>query len=335
LLKNIEKLFFAVLLSSYAALLFAAPTAAGAQISNQATLSYSVDGIPQSPVTTNIASFTVLEVVNLSLTWQDAGQVHVNTPQVNAPLTFVLSNTGNGSQSFSLRRDNNQLGDQFDPSNGTAGALFIENGLEPGFQASGPNADNVYIPSQGTPPVAAGASLTIYVNSDIPSGLAIGNAGAVNLQAASRTLGLAGSAPGSTHPNVTSAGQTPTAMAVTGLTQGQANSSGAYVVDGAIVKIIKTIVSPTDASALIPGTEVKYRLLVEIQGIGSVQNVIVNDPLPAQLIYLANSITVGGVSKTDATDADNAQFFNNTVSVSLGNITAPAIYAIEFSTTLK
>jgi uncharacterized repeat protein (TIGR01451 family) len=335
LLKNIEKLFFAVLLSSHAALLYAAPTAAGAQISNQARLSYSVEGIPQTPVMTNIATFTVLEVVNVSLTWQDAGQVHVNTPQTNAPLTFVLSNTGNGSQSFSLRRDNKLVGDQFDPSNGTAGALFIENGLEPGFQASGPNADSVYIPSQGTPPVAAGASLTIYINSDIPTALDIGNVAAVNLQVASRTLGLAGSPPGSTHPNITASGQVASAMAVTGLTQGQANSTGAYVVDGAIVKIKKSIVSPAVASALIPGTELKYRLLVEVQGIGSVQNVIINDPLPAQLIYIANSITVGGVSKTDATDADNAQFVSNAVSVNLGNITAPASYVIEFSTTLK
>jgi uncharacterized repeat protein (TIGR01451 family) len=335
LLKNIEIFIFTLLLTCNVTLLRAAPTPAGTLISNQAKLSYTVDGIAQTPVTTNIATFTVLEIVNVSLIWQDAGQVHVNTPQVNAPLTFVLTNTGNGTQSYRLQRDNTVVGDQFDPNNGSAGAVFIENGLEPGFQATGPNADTLYIPGQGTPPVLAGASLTVYVSSDIPSALAIGNTGRVNLQVVSRTLGLAGSPPGSTHPNITEAGQTATSVVVTGLTQGQAVSQGAYVVDGAVVTIKKSILYPTDANALIPGTELKYRLLVEVQGIGSVDNLIVNDPLPAQLNYLANSITVGTVAKTDALDADNAQFVNNTVSVNLGNITAPATYVIEFRATLK
>ncbi len=335
MLKNITFLivFLANLLCVIVA--HAAPTLAGTVISNQAQVKYSVEGITQTPAPSNVATFTVLEIINVNMVWQDSAQVRVNTPQNNAPLTFVLSNTGNGSQSYNLFRDNAITGDQFDPPNAAAGAIYIENGLEPGFQATGPNADTVYIAGVNYPTVAAGGSQTVYVVSDIPSGLAIGNAGLVNLRAESRTLGVAGSTPGTAHPNITAVGQPSTALVVTGLTQGQASRAGGYVIDGVVVVVKKTIVSPTDASQLIPGTELRYRLTVEVQGIGTVQNLVINDPLPPQLNYIVNSITVGGASKTDAPDTDNAQFANNTVTANLGNVAAPASVVIEFRTTLK
>jgi hypothetical protein len=101
----------------------AASTLAGTVISNQAQLSYSINSIAQTPVPSNIASFTVLEIVNLNLVWQDAGQVRVNTPQLNAPLAFTLSNTGNGPQTYNLTRANTITGDQFDPINPATGAM--------------------------------------------------------------------------------------------------------------------------------------------------------------------------------------------------------------------
>jgi uncharacterized repeat protein (TIGR01451 family) len=317
------------------ALVCAAPTLAGTVISNQAQLHYSVDGVAQTPTTSNIVSFTVLEIVNMSLVWQDAVAVHVSTPQQNAPLAFTLTNTGNGTQSYNVLRDNAIVGDQFDPSSATAGAIFIENGLLAGFQATGPNADTAYIVGSNGLALAPGESRIIYIVSDIPSGLAIGNLGSIGVRVESRTIGVAGSLPGSTHPNITQVGQISTGLAVTGLTQGQASSIGTYVVDGVVVVVNKTIVSPTNANNLIPGTELKYRVLVDIQGTGSVQNLIINDPLPSQLTYVPNSIILDAVSKTDAADTDNAEFLSNTVSVNLGNVTAPASFVIEFRTTLK
>jgi uncharacterized repeat protein (TIGR01451 family) len=317
------------------ALVCAAPTLAGTVISNQAQLHYSVDGVAQTPTTSNIISFTVLEIVNMSLVWQDAVAVHVSTPQQNAPLAFTLTNTGNGTQSYNVLRDNAVVGDQFDPNSAAAGAIFIENGLLAGFQATGPNADTAYIAGSNGLTLTPGESKVVYLVSDIPSGLAIGNTGGVGVRVESRTIGVAGSLPGSTHANITQVGQLSTGLAVTGLTQGQASSTGTYVIDGVVVVVSKTIVSPTNASNLIPGTELKYRVLVGVQGTGSVQNLIINDPLPVQLTYISNSISLDAMSKTDATDTDNVEFTNNTISVNLGNVTAPASFVIEFRTTLK
>jgi uncharacterized repeat protein (TIGR01451 family) len=183
--------------------------------------------------------------------------------------------------------------------------------------------------------VAPGSSRIIYVVSDISSGLAIGNLGHVDFRAHTRTLGVVGSLPGSSHPNITVIGQTSTGLAITGLTGGQGSARGSYIIDGVVVTVKKTIISPTDANSLIPGIEMRYRLLVEVQGIGSVQNLVVNDPIPAQLTYVANSITLDGGPRTDAVNTDNAQFSNNNVSVNLGNVTAPASYVVEFRAILK
>lgn len=317
------------------ALVRAAPTLAGTVISNQAQLQYSVEGVAQTPTTSNIVSFTVLEIINMSLVWQDAVPVHVSTPQQSAPLAFTLTNTGNGTQSYNVLRDNALVGDQFDPNNAAAGAIFIENGLLAGFQATGPNADTAYIVGSNGLTLAPGESRVVYIVSDIPSGLAIGNLGAIGVRVESRTIGVAGSLPGSTHPNITQVGQASTGLAVTGLTQGRASSIGSYVIDGVVVVVNKTIVSPTNANNLIPGTELKYRIFVDVQGTGSVQNLIINDPLPSQLTYIPNSISLDAVSKTDAADTDSAEFLSNAVSVNLGNVTAPTSFVIEFRTTLK
>ncbi len=334
MLKIKAYLFLLAIIFVCATPLHAASTPAGTVISNQAQLKYSINGIQQTAITSNSADFTVLEVVNVVLVSLDSGAVRVSTPQLNAPLTFSLNNTGNGTQTYDLSRINNITGDQFDPSS-AATAIFIESGLLAGFQATGPNADTVYTAGSNSVSVAAGGSKIVYVVSDIPSALAIGNEGTVELSAKSRILGLAGSTPGSTHPNISVIGQTSTVLAVTGLTRGQASAPGSYRIDGVIVKVTKTIVSPSDANNLIPGTEMIYSLLVKVEGVGTVQNLVVNDPIPAQLSYVAGSMTVDNAPRTDAVDTDNAQFSSNTVTVKLGDVTAPKNYDIKFRTTLK
>jgi uncharacterized repeat protein (TIGR01451 family) len=316
----------------------AAPTVAGTIISNQAQLRYSVNSIAQAPLPSNIISFTVQEMVDVSLSWQDAGALRVNTPQSTSALSFVLSNTGNGTKAFSIARNNAITGDQFDPINAAVGAVFIENGLQPGFQATGPFADTVYVTGVTEPVLAPGESVILYAVSDIPSGLSIGNLGQIELSVRATTVGLAGSIPGSTHANVSSpalVSDDRTQTVVTGTSTGVSSARASYLIDGVEVRVIKTVMSPSNPSLFIPGVEIRYQLLVKVQGIGSVQQLIITDPLPEQLLYVANSIQVNSQSKTDAIDSDNSQFVGNTLTVNLGNVTAPTDFIIEFKTTLK
>jgi uncharacterized repeat protein (TIGR01451 family) len=323
-----------VFLGLWASAAQAAPTPAATVISNIATLNYEVGGTPDT-ITSPPASFTVDELIDVSLTWQDASSVAVNSPDVDRPLAFILSNIGNGPESFSLSRNNSVTGDNFDPSNGTSGSIYLENGLQPGFQASGPNADTIYIPGTNDPNLTPGSAQTVYVDSNIPGTLTTGNTGLVGLTASSKTPGAAGATPGTSL-----AGQGVGGVdALVGSTSAQATRTGSYIVSGisvALAKTIASVVDPRGGSNLEPGSIVTYQIVVTVSGSGTAGNLTISDPLPAEFTYIPGSTTVGAASRTDAADADNASFGSGTVTVNFGSVVAPAtLPAIQFRATLN
>jgi uncharacterized repeat protein (TIGR01451 family) len=323
-----------LLLSAASIAARAAGTPAGTVIQSTATLSYSFGGGPTQNVTSPPASVTIAELINLTLTSQDAAAVAVSSPDSNSALTFLLTNTGNGPETFSLARNNAIAGDSYDPLNGSAGAIFLESGLQPGFQASGPNADIVYIPGGNDPTLAADASRIIYVVSNTPASLANGSAGNVALTAASTTPGAAGATPGTSLTGLGQGG----VDAVVGGSRAQVSRTGGYVVGGVAVSIVKTVVGvvdPQGGSSVTAGAVITYRVMVSVTGTGTAQGLTVNDPMPANTTYVANSITVDGVARSDAADADNAEFSAGAVRASFGNTAAPASHTIQFHVTIN
>jgi uncharacterized repeat protein (TIGR01451 family) len=323
-----------VFLGLWASTAQAAATPAATVISNIATLNYEVGGTPDS-ITSLPAKFTVDELIDVSLIWQDASSISVNSPDVDKPLTFILTNIGNGPESFSLTRNNSLTGDNFDPSNGASGSIYLENGLQPGFQTSGPNADSIYIPGTNDPNLTAGGTQTIYVNSNIQSALPTGNTAFLSLTASSRTPGAAGATPGTSLAGQGVGG----VNALVGSTRAQAVQNGSYIVSGLSVTVAKTVASIVDPRAgnnLEPGSVVAYQIVVTVSGSGTAGNLTITDPLPAEFTYFPGSITVGGAARTDAVDADNASFGSGTVTVNFGSVVAPAtLPAIQFRATLN
>lgn len=312
----------------------AAGTPAGTLITNTATLSYSYGGVPGTPITSAPASVRVDELINVTLTWQDSAPVAVTTPDTNDALTFLLTNTGNGSERFTLTRNNTLGGDNYNPSNGTAGAIFFESGAQAGLQTSGANADTLYTPGVNDPDLAADASRIVYVVSDTPTGLTSGNTGLVALTASSATPGAAGAAPGTSLAGLGTGG----VDAVVGTTQAQASRNGNYLVSDvslSIVKTLPTVLDPRGGTSVETGSVLTYRVTVTLTGAGSVNNLVITDPLPAQTTYVAGSILVNGAARTDAADADNARFSGNTVTVDFGNTAAPVVHVIEFRATVN
>lgn len=321
----------------------AAGTAAGVVVSNVVTLTFSAGtGVPSSSIVSSPAVFTVDELIDVTLTWQDVAAISVNSPGVNDVLTFLLTNTGNGQEAFSLVRNNAVSGDAYDPVDGSAGAIFIESGLAPGFQASGPNADLLYISGSNDPTLNADAQKVIYLVSNTPSGQANGSVGNVQLTAAALTPNIAGKTPGF---GVAGAGQGGT-TAVTGIHQAQAQSTGSYKVGGLVVNLIKTVAQVQDPKGciaappscqVVPGSILTYNLVVTVVGSGSASALMVTDPMPPQVAFVPGSINVDGVVKTDANDGDNADFgltAPNALSVNLGNVmvtsSTPRTFAISF-----
>lgn len=299
-----------------------ATTLAGTSISNVATVTYSIEGVGAASIVSAPATFVVDEIIALTLAWQDGSPVSVNSPDSGDALQFLLTNTGNGTETFALTRDDAPaVADVYDAV-ASATPLYIESNGNPGLQ-TGVGGDAVY---SGSVTLAPEQSVRIYVVSDTPAALPNGAIGQVALTAASATVGAAGAAPGTVLPGAGDAGVT----AVVGSGQAMAASLGSYVVSGLSASVVKTA-SVIGGGNAAPGKTLVYTITVSLAGTGTAGNLVVSDPLPAELTYVPGSITVNAAARTDAADGDNATFSGNTIRVDFGDTAAPSTHVITFS----
>ena len=185
--------------------------------------------------------FSVLEIIDATGVWQDAGPVDVGTPQAGRVLTFFLTNTGNGPEAYRLFFDDAVSGDDFDPD---VADLWLETNAIPGLQTTGSNPDRLYVRGVNDPELAADAGRQIYVVGDIVSGLSDGDTGRVVLRADAATQGAAGAVPGTVLPGVGVGG----VDAVVGTTRARTSAQGSYAVSSVQVNLTKSIAAVADAS---------------------------------------------------------------------------------------
>lgn len=302
-------------------------TAAGTSISNSATATYSIGGVAAPPVVSSV-TLRVDELIGVRVT-APAASTNVNTPDTNKVLVFTVTNVGNGTESFNLTPNLNPgVADQFNPTPGSAGQLFLDvnnNGLlDAGI-------DTLIPPATPTITLTADQSVKILFVSNMPAALNNGDQGIVTLGAASATAGAAGAAPGTLLPNLgtpTSGGGT--IDAIVGVGPGGAADSGSddsangtYVVASVTVTLNKVVLAvtspfgvttngcnvvspPAACTAFVPGTVIQYQVTVTVTGNGTAQNVQITDNVPANTTYVANSIRFNTAARTDGVDADNA-----------------------------
>lgn len=313
---------------------YAAGTAAGTEVRNQATVTYTTGGSTVSDVSSP-AEFKVQELINASLVIQQSGDIIVNSPDAEAPIKLVLTNTGNGDESFSLSQTNVSGSDDFDV---TIGSVYVDDGdgvFEPGTE------DILYAGNA----LAPDASVTLWAVSAIPDALADNSKGDVVIKALSTTFQNAGQTnpqPGS----VISTGGAGGTNAVAGSTGAQQQKTATYRVSAIAVNIAKSVTAARDllgqgGSQYVPGAEVDYRITVSVTGTGVATSVSVSDPLPDELQLkdsTSGTIRVGGTDMSARpSDGDTAQYDanTNTISVDLGNMNAGDSINIDFTTVIQ
>lgn len=319
LTRFILALLLAVLSQQYA---LAVGTGAGLDISNTATVDYIMGGSSAS-ITSNTATFRVDEKLDVNVTWQDATNVSVSSPASNQVLSFLLTNTGNGNDSYTLTVQNNLAGDQFNPA-------FVDIYLDAnGNGIFNPGVDTLYNPGVNDPVLAANASLTVFVRNNIPAGLNSGDLGNSQLTATSNTLS---GTPGTFLAN---AGDNNT-FAVVGASGGSSSAIGVYEVATTNVALLKSVVisDPLGGNQPMPGATLSYSIQVSVTGPGTATGVVITDPIPANTTYTAGSLTLNATPLTDGVDADAGDVSGttpNTVTVNLGDMTpASPVQTIHF-----
>ncbi len=298
----------------------AAATAAGTTISNTATATYTDPGGNPQTTPSNQVNVVVDELLDVTVTQANPGDVPVAPGSTNRVLAFTVTNTGNGSEAFRLTTNAALGGDQFNP---TVTSIVIDNG----DGVYDPLTDTVYTPGVNDPVLLQDASIRIFVLSTIPGSLADLDRGLVSLTARATTI-TGSNTPGTVYPG---AGTGPS-DAVVGLTTGTAVDQAAYVVQTASVTFTKSavVLNQFGNPDPIPGAIITYTLVANVTGTGTLTNLTINDPVPVNTAYQSGTLTLQSSGLSDLADADAGEVASGNITVRLGTVSGGTTRTVTF-----
>jgi uncharacterized repeat protein (TIGR01451 family) len=302
---------------------WAAGTLAGTNIENIATASYDA-GAGTIDIQSNTAIILVDELLEVTVASSDPGDVATTPAATNAVLTFQVTNNGNGPESFTLTPNVANSGDDFDPALSQIVLDTNNNGVYD------PGVDTVYVAGTNDPLLTPDQSITVFVLTNIPATQANGDRANVSLIAAANT---GTGTPGTSFAGAGEGG----GNAVVGTSGADGEASGFFRVDAASVTLAKTAVVADrfGGTTAVPGSIITYTIVATISGAGSLNNLSINDPIPAGTAYVPASLTLQGAAQTDAADADAGNFNGTRVSVALGNTPAGQTRTVTFQVTIQ
>lgn len=320
--RGISLLLAGIALSVLAQPALAAGTRAGTTISNTATASFD-NGAGTQNVSSNPVDMTVDELLNVTVASNNPADVTTTPGATGQVLSYTVTNTGNGVESFTIGSIANGGGDNYDPA---VTQIVIDNGngvYEPGV-------DVVYTPGANDPTLNPDASVTLFIICTTPGTVVDGNRGIVELVATART--------GSGTPGTSFTGQGEGGGdAVVGATRATSKDDGAFIVSTASVALAKTalVADPLGGVEPIPGATITYTITATVSGSGSVSALGIGDNIPANTTYVPGSLTLGGVSLTDAVDGDAGRFASGAIAVALGTVAGGNTRTVTFRVTIN
>ena len=289
-------------------------------IENQVSVSYEI-GEELLTTDSNTVSFRVLEVLDHTLVTNHPSGVPGKSPDTDKVLSFTLTNTGNGTDAYSLTTQQLTT-DEFDAINLKT---YIDQDGDGVFDSA---ADTLYVPGTNDPSLAMGDSVDLFIVSDLPGSLNQSDKAQIILEATS----LEGTgALGELVAGITGVGDGGV-DAVFGAADGDAEDQSFYIVESFLVEVIKSqsIVDPTGGSQSTKDSIITYTLDAEFTGAGEASNSILEDIIPAGTVYVPGTIKLDGVVQTDISDTDKSHFDGSKIIINLGNVTAPSSHKVEF-----
>lgn len=300
---------------------------ANTDITNSATLNYSIGGTGQPAVTSNTTTFKVDNKVNVVVTEVGGSPTNVAPNATGQVTTFLVTNTGNSPMDFVLTPNGAIAtaqtvtlgGTPYADSNITAGfdalgcQAFVESGATAGFQG----AQDVDRAILSLSPVAPGNTKTVYVVCSIPSAATAtnGNNALVSLTAttANDATCVLPAGTGCVTTTATAGADNPTAVDVAFAdlagsddlaNDGKSSARDVFQVAAALISVSKTVTPLCDPfngntnPKNIPGAFVQYEITItNAVGASSATLTDISDALNANLAFDANLRTgVGGVA---------------------------------------
>jgi hypothetical protein len=299
-------------------------TPSGTDITNTATLNYSVSGISQPAINSNLTTFKVDNLVRVVVVEANASHTPV-APGSTAQVTqFSVTNTGNTTQDYTLAMANLAAG-----ATTTLGVTPYTDVFDGGACIVRVETDNVAGYNAGTDinttivSLAQGASKTVYVVCDIPTIVAnpavVNGADAiVSLTATTQNAATCGPTNAATCvPTAQTAGaDTPGLVDVVfgdiagtddALRDGKSSARDVYRVVASVISVAKSVSVICDpfnlntAPKAIPGAYVRYSITISNSaGAGSATLSTISDVLNANLNFDPDLIKAAGAVGTCA-----------------------------------
>lgn len=333
----------------------AAGTAAGTTILNRAVVNYTVGGVAQTQVNSSPTgnstpgagggadtTFVVDRVVNYTLTTVDTIPVVVTPGQTAQVTTYLLTNTGNGTEGFALGGANLVGGTVL----GNTDTIDMTN-IKVYYGPDSTSAFNIGTATLGNlDNLAADGARRVFVVADVPVAAANGAGANVSMTARAAVAGTAGATLETATAGADTPGAVDVVLAVAGNTK---SSSSAYAVQAPVLTVKKTEVVVSDPvnnttnPKAIPGAVVEYTITITngstTQGAAGVA---ISDPVAATLalqqgVYNAGasnvSITVGTAATRYCVAEAGADANADGCNFASGTLTVDGASAITLGTT--
>ncbi|WP_010185909.1 hypothetical protein [Sphingomonas sp. PAMC 26605] len=294
-----------LLLGLVAATPATAAVPAGTPIVNTAALTFDANGSAQRVASNTV---TLLAAERLDVTIQaERPSVAVQSAQLAVP--FLVTNSGNGAQTFALAITSTQQGVAVD-------RVALDRDRDAAFDA---NVDPIVSPL--TLQLAAGEQARIFVLID---GALVAAAATIT---ATVTAQAGTGAAGTVFAGVGANGSD----AVVGATGGRASAISTLsraAVQPALAKS-QMIKAPDGSSRAMRGAIITYTLVATLPG--PMRGVTIDDPIPAGTAYLADSLALDTVALSDRADADPGTADAAAIHVRLGDLATAGSHTVQFS----
>ncbi len=327
----------------------AAGTTAGTVITNTVSVNYQVGGFNQTAQTAS-NTITVDRKVNVTVAEVGTTTTQVSPGQLAAVTTFQVTNLSNSVLDFAVAAAQQTGGsgahantDTFDATNVK---IYVDTNNDGDYDV-GTDLEVSYLDE-----LAADGSRTVFVVSDIPTGLTTGAVAAVTLTATGRE----GAGSGSQGAALTQTTGANTAGVDTVYADGAGATDAArdaafsakddYTVSAAALTVVKasTLISDplngTTNPKAIPGAVIEYCISVaNASGSATATNVAISDTLPVEVTYLSaygiflNGTVVSGTCQADGS-AGGSQAAG-VVSGTLASVAATETKTLRFRATIN
>ncbi|MDN3645679.1 DUF11 domain-containing protein [Pontixanthobacter aestiaquae] len=311
-----------VLTAALAVPFFATPALAegvpaGTLIENTAVATYDAGDGPET-IDSNTVVLRVDELLDVTVASLNAGPVA--TSSGGAVLTYSVTNTGNGPEAFTLTVNPAVGGNDFDP---TVDGIAVDTN---GNGVYDPGVDDILTSPETTEILDPDEALTVFVLLSVPPTAADEDEAQVDLLAEAVT---GTGTPGTTFAGVGEGG----GDAVVGPTGADDNALGTIIVGITTVDLVKSAIvrDPFGGTSVVPGSIIQYTIRADVTGSGSVDDLLITDPIPTNTTYVVTSLTLDGGALTDGADGDAGEASDGAgITVDLGTVNGGTSHSITF-----